>query len=161
MARKPSWKQFLDGSKSLILLWVYVLQYIDNKWRKERHNKWTKILYGHDHDHGPHSWNHQNARKLQCLLRDPRICAMFSPKAFLLPLADTLWGLSRLSQERVPLPSSIQNAQNCCQHLPYWQSSSWAWAERRWGRARMLSGVLPGLQAHGAVEPATGDRLHL
>lgn len=128
--------------------------------KKERCNKWTRNLYGHGHGHGPHSWNHQDARKLQRLLRDPRICAMFSPKAFLLPRADTVWGLRRLSQERVPLPSSIRNAQNCCQRLPYWQSSSQDWAERRWGRAGMLSGVLPGFQTHGAVEPAT-DRLHL
>lgn len=51
-----------------------------------------KILPGHNDGHSSHSWNHQNARKLQCLLRDPRMCIMFPQGIF----ASVLW--QRLSQ---------------------------------------------------------------
>lgn len=83
------------------------------------------------HGHSPHSCNCQNARKLQCLLRDPRICTIFSPKAFLLPHALAKSEVRAVCLKRgVPLSSSVQNAQNYYQHLPYRQPYSWALAEQ-------------------------------
>lgn len=77
-------------------------------------------LHGHKQSHRSHSWNCQNARKLQYLLRDSRVYTMFSPRAFLLPHTLAKSEVRAVCLKRgVPLSFSIENAPNDHQHLPY------------------------------------------
>lgn len=78
-----------------------------------------KKLHGHNRGHSPHSWSHQGARKLQCLLRDPRIRTTFPLRH---SCFSSLWKSEVraicLEREGGPLSSGTQNAQNYCQPCP-------------------------------------------
>lgn len=159
MARKPFWKQFLNESKSLILLWFQLLRYVDmDEGKKEGINGWKFSMVraptpGTARMSGSCSVSWEIPESVQC---------SFSPRAFLLPNTLARSEVTAISLKRgLPLSSSIQNAGNYCQHLPSRQTSSRAWAEQRVGETRDVICVLPGLQSAWSSEPATEDWLHL
>ena len=138
MARKPFWKQFLNESKSLILLRFQISRYVDmDEGKKEGRNGWkfstaTAPTPGTARTPGSCRVSWEIPEYVQC---------SFSPRAFLLPNTLARSEVTAISLKRgVHLSSSIQNTQNYCQHLPSRQTSSRAWAEQRVRESRDVIG---------------------
>lgn len=119
-------------------------------------------LHGHKQSHSPHSWNCQNTRKLQYLLRDSRVYTMFSLEH---SCFRTLWQSlrSELSASReeclFPLASKmLQMITSTCLMDSHLLGPGRYTAEGEQGYYLVSCQVF---NLHGVMQPATEDWLHL